>query len=302
MQASPLNIPEEEAITQEKILHASGIIAAGKGKIKIRQAMKLVGFTAEVKNMTLYQKVRRKAMNICVVEKASLPKAPQQIGDGAETVASALSSADRTDQEPSVSGETLAFIGRVRSTTEDVAEDGTVNTERTAAAPRRLLDSTPSVGSKRSAVAVTGTPKKKHRRSSGEAHGEQANVIMKTNKESQAMKLAAVRIAHNKALPPGHPDKKSTNEIVKAVNVLCNSNTSPKTAGAYARKGLVDTSPLKRGPCGEFSKAVFASLKGAYSTFLMLEQAESKKQSSIKEMALPRQWLCQCCRSCKGKG
>jgi len=44
------------------ISHASGIIAAGKGKIKIRLAMRLVGFSDEqVKNMTLYQKVRRKA-------------------------------------------------------------------------------------------------------------------------------------------------------------------------------------------------------------------------------------------------
>jgi len=59
---------EAKEVEEAMIDHASDIIAAGKGKIKIRVAMRLVGFSDEqVKNMTLYQKVRRKAERMTVV-------------------------------------------------------------------------------------------------------------------------------------------------------------------------------------------------------------------------------------------
>jgi len=75
---------------------------------------------------------------------------------------------------------------------------------------------------------------------------------MKTKKESQAMKIATVRIEKNKALPKDHPDKKSIATIVTEVNNLCDSNISPTTAATYVRNGLIDTSPLKRGPAVKF--------------------------------------------------
>jgi hypothetical protein len=45
-------------------------------------------------------------------------------------------------------------------------------------------------------------------------------------------------------------------------------------------------SPTRRGPRGEFDKRTWAALKGAYITYLKLEQATSKKQSSIKNLSL----------------
>jgi len=94
--------------------------------------------------------------------------------------------------------------------------------------------------------------------------------------------LATAQIQKNKALPANHPDRKSIAVIVEEVNEICDSNTSPKTAATYVRKGLIDTSPLKRGPDCKFPKPIYSALKGAYSMFLMLEQAEPKKQSTIK--------------------
>jgi hypothetical protein len=48
---------------------ASGIIADGCGHVKITQAMRLVGFTSpEIKNMKLYQQVRRQSVKVVVVE------------------------------------------------------------------------------------------------------------------------------------------------------------------------------------------------------------------------------------------
>jgi len=267
---------EAKEVEERMIAHASGIIAAGRGKIKIRAAMRLVEFSDDqIKNMTLYQKVRRKAERMMVIDKS----VPQLIGDGAETVNSTLSSAERTagiNQE--------ASSNSAGSTTVDEPTASSNNPPT----PRRLLENagSPSNG-KRSTDESLGVEnsKKQHRRASHEVQREQANVIMKTKKESQAMKLATVLIQKNKELATDDPKRKSINEIVKEVNEECDSNISPKTAATYVRKGLIDTSPLKRGPTGKFKKPVYDALKGAYSTFLMLEQAECKKQSTIKDMA-----------------
>jgi len=135
------------------IAHASGVIAAGKGKIKIRLAMRLVGFRDEqAKNMTLYQKVRRKAQQMTVVDKA----VPQQIGDGVETVNSTLSSAERPYQEaPSNSAGSTSVT------------DLTAATSDNPPTPRRLLDNSPPADSsegKRSADdSLDASSNKKHR-------------------------------------------------------------------------------------------------------------------------------------------
>ena len=107
---------------------------------------------------------------------------------------------------------------------------------------------------------------------------------MQTKKESTAPKIATTRIDANNKLPEGDPNKKSINWIVKEVNKICDSNISPKTVGKYLRNGLINTSPLKRGPVGAFPRAILESLKWAYTSYLQLEQAEAKTQSSVKDM------------------
>jgi len=53
----------------------------------------------------------------------------------------------------------------------------------------------------------------------------------------------------------------------------------------YVRKGLINVSPLKRGRVGAFPKNIGDTLKWAYASYLQLEQAEGKTQSSMKDMA-----------------
>jgi len=75
------------------------MIAAGKGKIKIRGTMRMVGFTpVQVEMMKLYQRVRRKSMQMVVVDKSSVatpgmiaggPVPQVHLGSG-ETVTSTL--------------------------------------------------------------------------------------------------------------------------------------------------------------------------------------------------------------------
>jgi len=55
---------------EDMISHASGMIAAGKGKIKIREAMRMTA--CQVETMSLYQKIRRKSMKMVVVDKRSI--------------------------------------------------------------------------------------------------------------------------------------------------------------------------------------------------------------------------------------
>jgi len=258
---------------EELMSRAAGIIAAAKGAIKIRQAMKLVGFShEEICNMTLYQRVRRQSTRLSVVDTrvvamkvddVSKPVSQVNINSG-DTVTSTLSSAERT-------GDTL------RTGTGDPLQRTDDGDPRVVATPRRL--------EKRPAGDGTSVTSKKSRRSSKEVHRVQAHFIMQTKKESTALKLATSRIAASNELPIGHPDKKSINTIVKEVNDLCDSNVSPKTAGTYVKKGRINTSPLKRGPIGSFPKPTLDSLKWAYASFIQLEQAEATTQSSIKEMS-----------------
>lgn len=77
----------------------------------------------------------------------------------------------------------------------------------------------------------------------------------------------------------------STVAIVAATNKQFKSDISTSTVGRYVRRGLIGASPLKTGPVGHFPKSIYDALKGCYITFLKLEQAESKKQSSTKKFA-----------------
>jgi len=295
VQGSSLTMSEAPEALEGMISHASGMIAAGKGKIKIRDAMRMVGFDkAQVETMSLYQKIRRLSQQMVVIDKRSVaavvrPVQQVRVGSG-DTVTSTLSSAERTSLGTTQHGSTTTS-GDVDTETND--NDMDTSTDRPVPTPRRLMEVPPEVqeaeGNKKrkadDASTSASSKSKRTRRSSKEFHRVQANVIMQTKKESAAMKLATTRIEASKKLPDGHPDKKSMNQIVKEVNTLCDSNISPKTVGKYVRQGLINMSPLKRGPVGAFPKPILASLKWSYATYLQLEQAEAKTQSSTKDMA-----------------
>ena len=73
-----------EAALQELVVAASGIVAGSMKMVGITKAMELVGFTAEErKRMTLYQKVRRRAQRLSVVDLSkSMPASTTIVVDG----------------------------------------------------------------------------------------------------------------------------------------------------------------------------------------------------------------------------
>jgi len=51
------------------------------------------------------------------------------------------------------------------------------------------------------------------------------------------------------------------------------------------REGRINSSPMKRGPVGSFSKGIWKAMCGAFTTHMQLEQAACKKQSTLNQLA-----------------
>ena len=64
------------------------------------------------------------------------------------------------------------------------------------------------------------------------------------------------------------------------------TNVSVATVSQMIREGRIGVSPLKKGPVGDFPKTIWTQMENAFVTFLKLEQANSKKQSTLTELGL----------------
>jgi len=62
------------------------------------------------------------------------------------------------------------------------------------------------------------------------------------------------------------------------------TNASATTVFQMVREGRIGISPLKKGPMGDFSKKIWSQIETAHVTFLKLEQANSKKQSTLMDL------------------
>ena len=266
--------PEAE---RERI--AAQIVAAAEGRVTVQEAMKRARIpTPQRNNDSKRRKVARKAKKIVVlnekdalnlqkkdatpVEAAGvdrvqeLPASAIGISSGAASVCSSLS-----QEQPS--GSTHA-TSRTSNDLDDI---------------RRVLNgSTPS-----SADASSST--KSRRRTSKQKHREDAEKRATEKRESKAIKVATTRIAAIQLMSPSNPKKVSQRQVVEETNRLMNTTISSKTVSRMVREGRIGTSPQKRGPLGDFSRPVMTALKGAFATYIKLEQAESKKQSTLNDLA-----------------
>jgi hypothetical protein len=98
-------------------------------------------------------------------------------------------------------------------------------------------------------------------------------------RDELAMKQITVLIVRNKRIPAGHRNKRTIVDIV---------NDTKQMFLPRQLHSMLEIAPLRSGPLGQFEKRVWVALKGAYIdvTYLKLEQAASKKQSSIKRRPL----------------
>ena len=267
---------------QRKVEMAAGIIAGSQHTVGISRAMEIVGFSEEERrNMALYQKVRRRSLKLCVVDKKAVVPIP------AVEVAPRTSSTTTSSLSPESEADPTNNNNTATTPSTPFATSGEKNDGSTAGSPspqvqRRLLESLQAASSGRTSK-VAG--KKKHRRTSKELQRHNSVKVESNLVHKKAMKAATLLVQQSHSLPENHPEKKSIRRIVKETNEKFKSNISNRTVTRYVSNGLFGISPLKKGPVGDFSKVQYDALKGAYTTYLKLEQAESRKQSSRKQMA-----------------
>ena len=256
--------------------------------MRIVDSMKLVGFnTPDRKNMRVYQKVRRLSTKLVVVEKGKKdPPVQVNLSSSNASSVSALSSDERNSSRREPTSATGSGSGR--------GGNATGRSSHTEGSGGTVAGNNSNDSESRTVTALVGTTsnttpkspkKKKSRRTSKELQRHYAVVAGQTNRDREAMKIATRRIYQNSLLPRNHPEKQTNEAIVKVINTAMNSGVSHKTAADYVRKGMIGISPLKRGPVGPFPSSIYKALQGAFVTFLKLEQAEAKRQSTIKQMS-----------------
>jgi hypothetical protein len=126
--------------------------------------------------------------------------------------------------------------------------------------------------------------KKKFRKTSVQRQKTDSEACMKNKQHKEAFKLATSQYAKSKALKAGHPDKKSSKEICNAVGVLKKAAVCPSTVRRYVGRGRINVSPMKRGKVSVIPTSEWKSLRDAYSTFIMLEQANKRDECTTKKL------------------
>ena len=197
--AKPFYIMSEETPEEdERIDHAGGIIAAGKGKIKIVHAMKLVGFTTpERKNMTLYQKVRRRSHEMVVliaprtIKKSSLFEVESNITASEDSLLGTTnsSSSDRTNED------TVVPVTPRRLVASPMDNESTLTVSETSTAWQSGSNRNAAANEENESLSVKEVDSsKKRRRSSSQVQQDKAKKQKQLAIEKKGMKLATVRI------------------------------------------------------------------------------------------------------------
>jgi hypothetical protein len=242
---------DDEVRLEGLVEDAAGVVAASRGKVKIKAAMGLVGFDEdEVQSKTLYQAVRRKVTKVTVSVEKAYGKRSMPVVD-------------------LVGGNSLSTLSSLTAG---------VNSFELSSPSATSITGSNSDSDKKPAA-------KKARRSSKEVQRDNAKKSQLTKRDKQAMKVATVLVDRTSKLPMNHPEKKSIASIVEETNIRMHSNISKTTVARYVREGLIGVSPMKRGPVGDFPPIIYNSLKGAFVTYLKLEQAGGKKQSTMVTLA-----------------
>jgi len=94
--------------------------------------------------------------------------------------------------------------------------------------------------------------------------------------------MATREIAHGNR----QKEKVSQRFVVNWINNYMGTKISSKTVLQMVREGRIGVSPIKKGPVGDFAKPIWSQMETAFVTFLKLEQANSKKQSTLTELGL----------------
>jgi len=240
---------------------AAQLVSASEGLISVPQAMKLAKFpTPDRKNSTLIKRVYRKSKNLVVVDQKS--RASDATSKSASVVppAELIGGTNVAADGHSVSSLSEPPSGQSRTTINSVPAEDVNSVKRTLAPPTHE-------GVKR-------------RRTSKQKHQDDADKKRRQNNEKAAIKMATREIDFRTR----QGEKVSQRFVVDRINKHMSSNVSTKTTSQMVREGRIGVSPLKKGPVGDFPKAIWSQMEIAFVSFLKLEQANSKKQSTLTDV------------------
>jgi hypothetical protein len=277
-----LNMSEE---TEAKAQVAGSIMAMAMVPISIKVAMHHAGFSQkEIEDRSLQQKVRRKGKT---APPSTVSFTPSNASSSVSTFshsqsASSITPTIRQDRLPSSSilvSSILPSSGSIhrqsRSRTRRANEDLLQSSQHL----QSLLQSSQQPQAEGEDGEDSKPPaKKKSRKSSVQRQKTDAEACLLNRNQSDAFKLATSRYAVSLTLKVGDPEKKSCQIICDEVNAMKDASVSKRTVSRAVREGRAGASPLKRGKVASIPKAEWTSLKDAYSTFIMLEQANKRSR------------------------
>jgi len=254
---------------EEKERIAAQLLAASEGLISTATAMKYAGMRTPERDETRKKRVYRKAQKIKCIGVDAMSSNPASSAS-ASTPRQLVMESDQLSHSQSVSS-LSAPLSNSPST-------GTMQGPPTAGQDelRRQLE----------AACEAKPPPRKHRRSSTQKHIEESEQNTKRKKQATAIKIATQQIAATMELSPSNPNKKSQRQIVQEINEKMNTNVSHKSISRMVREGKIGVSPSKPGPVGSFDKIEYSAMKIAFLSYIKLEQAIGKKQSTIKQLSL----------------
>ena len=230
-----------------KLRIASRLFAYSEGTMRIMDAMKVAGYgTPERQPGTIYQRVRR-AGNALRQSRDDPPPALVLVGN--------------SQNDSSISSASIS----------NIVVDSSVN----------------SIPSEATGESIA--PKMKEtqkRRRPKDKQLEDAVWLRRRRSEVNVIKLATKNIQYSRNLPRDHPEKKSDISIVRSLNEMHSCNVSVKTASMMVREGRIGVSPIPKGPTGFISSQIWDVLKGAFVSYINLEQAHASKQSSMRVLSL----------------
>jgi hypothetical protein len=195
----------DEDVLEGLIVQAAGVVAASCWKVKVHQAMSLVGIAAAdtKQHKTIYQQVRRRASKVGIVELEPRRGSVEVITLSTAPAGGSLSSLTG----PSSFEFSSPLVG---------AHHHQCNSLVVSSGSSKIDDKKPAA--------------KVFRRTSKEVQrANNAKTAQLTKRDKQAMKQATGLIERSRVLSKGHPEKKSMAAIVEEPNERLDANVSVKS-------------------------------------------------------------------------
>ena len=246
----------------EKEEIAARLVATAQGHLNVPDAMRIVKISTPIRrNDTIRRRVQRRAK-----------KLEAEAKENAEVHAPVREIAAAGEPSSSNTGGELSSITGGSTVSSPVGEELDEVRVNLAEGSTSALDD-----------GTTSSISTRQRGSSKQVQRDNAATLRAKRLNSVAMKTATKRVQQNKFLSPSK--KKSHRAIVEEINSVVGSNISTKTVGRMVRQGMIGISPLKRGPAGNFPKKIWDAMKRAYVTYVKLEAATCKHQSTMSNLS-----------------